>query len=400
MGFWRSILGLDATAVEPAAMDAARQLEAAAARPTFATTIDSGVLYGADSIDSVLALLASGGGAVSRDVAIRVPSIKKARDLVCGGLGQIPLNMHNPAGGVESWSLFEQPEEGRAPVNTWTDVLDDMFFHKTARLRVTHVGWHGKPAQVERMKPGQHTAATGGWWLNRPGKAAVFVPKAQVIEIESPHDELLKAGARAIRVLSFLEAGALNAVNGVPMNDYFAPASDEDPFETDAEVIEFLNSWKAKRASGSTGYVPAGLEYKTNSISPKDLQLVEAREMAITEIARLTGVDAEELGISTTSRTYFNAQDRRRHLLDFVFGPYRRSIESRLSMPDVTPRGYTVRFDTAEFARADDFETAQTEEILLRSGVLDVDEVRARRNLPPRTTPAPTPEPAPQEAPA
>lgn len=385
-------------------MEAAKTLELAAqpveAGRTFATTIDPGTLYGADSIDSVLALLASGYGTISRDVAIRVPAVKKARDLVCGGLGQIPLNMHNPAGGVEPWGLFDQPEEGRAPVNTWTDVLDDMFFHKTARLRVTHVGWHGKPAQVERMKPGKHTPGAGGWWLHRDGKPAVWVPKDQVIEIESPHDKLLEAGSRAIRVLSHLEAGALNAVDGVPMNDYFVPNSDEDPFETDDEVVEFLKSWQTKRRARATGYVPAGLEYKTNTYSPKDLQLVEAREMAITEIARLTGVDAEELGISTTSRTYFNAQDRRRHLLDFVFGPYRRAIESRLSMPDVTPRGYTVRFDTAEFARADDFETAQTEEILLRSGVLDVNEVRARRNLPPRTTPAPTPEPAPQEAPA
>jgi hypothetical protein len=39
-------------------------------------------------------------------------------------------------------------------------------------------------------------------------------------------------------------------------------------------------------------------------MSAEELQLADARNLAITEIARLCGVDPEDLEISTTSRTY------------------------------------------------------------------------------------------------
>lgn len=401
MGFWRSALRLDVPNV--GAVEATARTIAAAG-PRFATSIDPGTLYGYATLDEAIRVLGAGGD-VTRDVAIRVPSVKKARDLTCGGLGQIPLNLHGPSGAVEPWSLFEQPEEGRAPSLTWTDVLDDMLFRKYARLEVTHYGWHGKPAQVKRMEPGQYSKGKGGYWVNRPGEPAKWVPDAHVIVIESPNDALLVAGARAIRVLARLEVGALNAVDGIPPMDYFTPEGDVDPFETDEDVVAFLDSHAAARQARSTAYYPAGIKYNSNAFSPKDLQLVEAREMAIGEIARVTGVDPEDLGVPTTSRTYFNAQDRRRHLLDFLHGPNRVALAGRLTMPDVTPRGYTVRFDTSDFARADDLTTAQTDEVLVRSGVMTINEVRARRGLPPidggdqpATTPAPVTAPSEETA--
>lgn len=384
MGF-RSFLGLDA-APAVAAAEASRETLASGVR--FATSIDPGTLYGYQTVEEAIRVLGAGGD-ITRDVAIRVPAVKRARDLIAGGLGQLPLNLHALSGKVEPWALFEQPEEGRAPSITWTDVVDDMLFQPgprgkgIARLQVTHYGWHGKPAQVKRMCPGQHSKGNGGWWVNRDGKPAEWVPNAHVIEIESPNDALLKAGARAIRVLARLEVGALNAVDGVPPMDFFTTEGDVEPFEDDAEAQEFLDAWMAARQARATAKIPAGLKYNTNTFSPQQLQLIEAREMAITEIARLTGVDSEELGVATTSRTYFNAQDRRRGRIDFTLGPYRTAVEGRLSMPDITPRGYVVRFDAAEFERADDLTTAQTDQTLITAGVMTVDEVRARRGLEP-----------------
>lgn len=395
MGF-RSLLGLDAA---PAVAAAAASSEALASGARFSVSIDPGTLYGYSTVEEAVRVLGAGGD-ISRDIAIRVPAVKRARDLIAGGLGQLPLHMHAVTGAVESWALFEQPEEGRAPSVTWTDVLDDMLFQPgpngkgIARLQVTHYGWHGKPAQVKRMVPGRHTKGRGGWWVNRDGKPAEWVPDAHVIELESPNDALLKAGARAIRVLAALEVGALNAVNGIPPMDYFTHEGEASPFEDDTEAQEFLDAWLAARQARATGLIPEGLKYNSNTINPKDLQLVEAREFAIAEIARLTGVDSEELSVATTSRTYFNAQDRRRGRIDFTLGPYRAAVEGRLSMPDVTPRGYVVRFDTSEFTRADDLTTAQTDAALLAAGIVTVDEVRATRGLEPLPASAATSAPA------
>lgn len=357
--------------------------EATAKNVVFATSIDPGTLYGVESIDQAM-VWTQGNARVSRREARAVPAVKRAEDLIAGGLGQLTLQLLDPNSKPVDWTLLSQPEVGVQSTITWTNVIADMMYDSRAWLQITHMGWHGKPAHVVRLDSDTMTvqpelkvyrSETGS------GSALVWKPDPHLIRIDSPNAPLLVAGARAIRALGRLEAAALNSAEGVPPSDYFENATEVEPFEDDEEAQEFLDAWAAARRARSTAKIPFGLKYHVNTFSPKDLQLVEAREMAIAEIARLTGIDAEDLGVSTTSRTYFNAQDRRRALLDFTFGPYRRAIEARLSMDDVTPPGYTVRFDTSEFARADDLTTAQTDEVLIRSGVVSSDEARAARGL-------------------
>lgn len=286
--------------------------------PRFASSIDTGTLYGVQSLDDALAWM-QGASRVSRREAIQVPAVKRARDLVAGGIGQLTLRLYDPENKVVDWPLLSQPEEGVASTVTWTNVADDLMFSKHSFLRVKYLGWHGLPAVVTRLDP--ETVSTQPQARSYPnGMAQEWDHDPQVIRIESPNDALLVAGARAIRALGFMEQAGLNAAGGAPPMDYFTPAEGVDPADDD-EIIEILTAWQTARRSRTTGYVPAALKYNSNGFSPEQMQLVQAREFAITEIARLTGVDAEDLGVSTTSRTYFNAQDRRRYLIDLTFGP-------------------------------------------------------------------------------
>lgn len=372
--------------------------------PTFAADIDSGTLYGTPTADQAIT---QGTRSVTRDQAMSVPAVRRARDLICGGLGSLPLRLYGPDNRPVPWELFDQPEPGIPAVVSWTRVIDDLFFEGRSWLRVLNHGWHGYPADVlrlERVSVPQHTVvldtATGS------GSASVYKPDELLIRIDSANDPLLKVGARAIRTLMRLESAALNAAEGVPPADWFTPTDDQsnpfaDEHDEDAEeqaISDFLDDWAGFRRKRSTGWVPSGLVYNKNSINPRDLQLVEAREMAIAEIARLTGVDPEDLGISTTSRTYANMQDRRRERLDFTMGSYQRSVEGRMSMDDVSPPGHTARFDVSGFVATDDKTSAETDEILIRTEIETVDEIRERRGLAPRSVAqAATPEPAPKE---
>jgi phage portal protein BeeE len=108
-----------------------------------------------------------------------------------------------------------------------------------------------------------------------------------------------------------------------------------------------------RRRSASTGYVPYGLKYNVGGFDPKALQMAEQRQHAVLEIARVAGVDPEELGVSMTSRTYANQFDRRKAFTDFTLGQYRHAVEDRLSMGDVTPRGKYVKFNLDAFLRSD-----------------------------------------------
>lgn len=341
--------------------------------------IDSGVLYGLPTLDDYIFRT----GRVTRAEALRVPAVKRARDLICGAIGQFPLRVYDPTGRVATTfvpNLFQQPEPGTAPTVTWTHVVEDMLLFERAWMKSLTLGWHGRVVEARRLD-GETVTVQPEYVTYPEGTAKVWPNVPGLIRIDSPNPGLLDS-SRAIKACVALERATLNAVDGAPPIDYFVP-TDVDPFETDEEAQAFLDDWTDSRRNRSTGYVPYGLEYKVAGWDPEKLQLTDAREFAITEVARLTGIDAEELSVSTTSRTYFNAQDRRRSRIEDVLGPYMTAIESRLSMDDITPRGFKVAFDTSSYLRLDDLSAAQSDAVLIAAKVLQPDEARAKRGLEP-----------------
>lgn len=355
---------------------------------------DSGVLYGVPSLDDLIFQT----GPISRDEALRVPAVRRARDLICGEIGQFPLVLIGPDGKTTDWSLLSQPESGVARSVTMTRVVEDMLLFERAWLKTTHVGWHGKPAEVRRLDA--QTVTIRPEYVSYPeGTALVWPEVSGIIRLDSPNRGLLTASP-AIKACVALERAALRAAQGLPPMDWFTPADGADVLDDD-DVMDLLDAWETARGDRRTAYVPGGLEYHRDGFDPEKTQLAESREFAITEVARLTGIDAEELSVSTTSRTYANMQDRRRHRVESVLGPFMTAIEGRLSLGDVTPHGYRVEFDTSGYLRLDDLTAAQADEVLIRSKVLTPDEARAKRGLEPRgevVDPAPATEP-PAEAP-
>lgn len=348
--------------------------------------IDSGVLYGTPTLDDYI----YGRGRISRQEALAVPAVKRARDLICGGIGQFPLMLLDPNGKPTDWSLLNQPEAGIARSVSVTRLIEDMLLYERGWWKTTHVGWHGKPAEVRRLEAESvHVVPT---YVSYPeGQALVWPEVAGLVRFDSPNGGLLTSST-AIRAYIALSLIAMQAVDGAPPIDWFTAGDDgEDP--EDDEVEETLNDWAAARRRRRTAFVPNNLKYNRDGFNPEQLQMSQAREFAITEIARLTGIDAEELSVSTTSRTYFNAQDRRRDRLESVLGPYMTAVEGRLSMEDVTPRGYTTKFDTSSYLRLDDAAAAQTDATLIGAKVLTPAEARDKRGLDPDTGPA-------QDAPA
>lgn len=382
MGFWTNLIrGHRDPVIEFASEPAAG--------PRFATDIDSGVLYGTPSLDDFIRRT----GRISRAEALRVPAVKRARDLICGAIGQFPLRVYDPNGRPAttfSPNLFSQPEPGVAPSVTWTRVAEDLLLFERSWLKVLSIGWHGRAVEVRRLD-GDTVTVQPDYVQYPEGSAKVWPDRAGLIRIDSPNGGLLDCSP-AIRACVALDRATLNYVDGAPPIDYFAPAEGADPFETDEDAEDFLATWADARRRRSTAYVPAAVTYNVAGWDPEKLQLATAREFAITEVARLTGIDAEELSVSTTSRTYFNGQDRRRSRIEDVLGPYMTAIESRLSMDDVTPRGFAVAFDTSSYLRLDDLAAAQSDSVLIASKVLTPDEARAKRGLEPRGDAAPDPE--------
>jgi hypothetical protein len=295
-------------------------------------------------------------GKINRQSAMQVPAVKRCRDLIAGSIGSLPVVQLDANLNTVNNTLFEQPERDLPRSVTMTRTVEDILFEGVAWWKVTERAWNGYPTKVKRLEPGTvDVGKDGKVYTTRAGHTGTtyeYVADKDLIRFDSPNSALLWAGARAIRAALALDAAALRHADGSPPIDYFTPAEGADP-ASDEDVVDLLTDWQTARRNRSTGYVPAALKYNVAGWDPEKLQLAEARQHAVLEIARAAGVDPEELGVSTTSRTYANQFDRRKAFTDFTLGAYMVAVQDRLSMPDVTPRGWYVRFNLDGFLRSD-----------------------------------------------
>ncbi len=348
---------------------------------------------------------------VGRAEALSVPAVLRGRNLICS-VGALPLVQYGPDSKAVRNPLLEQVDPDVANVVTLEQTVEDLLFDAVAWWRITQFGFDKYPMSAQRVAPSRVSTTPPGGSARvlpsgmNPDHGVVWIDgkpvEAQwIIRFDSPNPAVLAVAGRAIRRAVLLDkAASMYADNPRPL-DYFTPVDGADPADDD-EIAEILSEWGAARRARSTAYVPAALAY--NSVSqptPQELQLVELQRQAWLEIANALGVDPEEIGVSTTSRTYANVNDRRRDRINDVLNPYMRAVTDRLSMPDVTKRGHRVAFDLADYMKANETERATVYKTYLDMGAITVDEIRAKEGLPPLPPSAkPKPAPTPAETPA
>lgn len=380
MGIFRTLFGrpdpVVARAIDPSTAPRF-SIDAASIPPEF---------FGLSAYDDVFAPAPR----VSRRMAMQVPAVKRGRDLIAGSIGSLPLQTYRGeyAQPVRTM-LLEQPEPDIPYAVTLTRTAEDMLFEGFGWWRVIERDAYGWPVKVRRLNARSVDCTRGDQkvWYRRDGtiqgESWEWIPDQELIRFDSPTDPILVAGARAIRTCLKLEALSANYADEPQAREYFTPADGADPVEDD-EIERILRQWIAARQQRRTGYVPAALTLNNvPQLSSREMQLVEARQQAVLELARLMGIDPEELGVSTTSRTYANQFDRRKAFLDFTLGMYLRAIEQRLSMGDVTARGQYVLFNLDAFLRSDALSRYQAYSAGLAAGALTPEEVRALEDRPP-----------------
>lgn len=363
-------------------------------------------------VDLMFAEMAQASGTVSRTEALSVPAVQRGRNLLCS-IATLPLQQIGPDRSVVRSPLLEQIDPDVPNVVTLSQTVEDLLFVGVSWWRITGFDFAGYPMTARHLDPatvsveppqGRTSAPLPSGLDPRQGVVWVDgkpVGAAEMIRFDSPNPAVLTVGGRAIRRAILLDrAAAMYADDPRPL-DYFSPADGADEVDDD-EVKEILAKWKAARKRRSTAWVPSALKYNTvDSPSPADLQLAELQKQAGLDIANALGVDPEELGISTTSRTYSNAVDRRRDRINDVLAPYMRAITDRLSMGDVTRRGYSVRFDLTDYLKSNPTEQINVLKTAKDAGAIDAEEIRAALGLPAGapSEPEPTPESEPtQEA--
>lgn len=132
----------------------------------------------------------------------------------------------------------------------------------------------------------------------------------------------------------------------------------------------------------------AGLRYAPIALKPADVQFLETRQFNRTGIATLLGIPPSLLNapVEGGSKTYQNTEDEFIIFNRFTLMAYLRPMEIALSA--LLPDGQTARFNVEALLRTSTKDRYAAHEIGIRSGFLEIEEVRAVEGLGPRTTTA------------
>jgi HK97 family phage portal protein len=337
--------------------------------------------------DSVYNIL---GGATNstRQLAMSVPSVARARNIICGTIGSLPLTTFNRITGeyVDPHRVINQPDPRVAGFVIYNWLAEDIWLYGVGYgqvLEMYSTTDGGRIRAWTRVSPERVTVDTDfrNTVIESYKVDGMAVPNSGVgslIRFDGPDEGLLHRAGKTISAAVYLENAAVNYAK--EPNPSMVLKSNGTNL-TAERVSSLLSAWRTARQSRSTAFLNADVDLKEFGFDPKSLQLAEARQYVALELARACGIPAYFLSAETTSMTYSNAVSERRSLVDFSLRPILKAIEERLSLPDFVPNPVMVRFSLDDFLRGNALERAQVYEILNRIGAMSVEQIQREEDL-------------------
>ena len=337
--------------------------------------------------DSVYNIL---GGATNttRQLAMSVPSVARARNIICGTIGSLPLTTFNRITGqyVDPHRVINQPDPRVAGFVIYNWLAEDIWLYGAGYGQVLEMYSSTDGGRVRawtRVSPDRVTVDTD--FLNTEitgykvdGKSVPLQGVGSIIRFDGPDEGLLHRAGKTIAAAVYLENAAVNYAKE-PAPTMVLKSNGTNL--TAERISALLSAWKTARQSRSTAFLNADVNLEQFGFDPKSMQLAEGRQYVALELARACGIPAYFLSAEATSMTYSNAVSERRSLVDFSLRPILKAIEERLSLPDFVPNPVMVRFALDDFLRGNALERAQVYEILNRIGAMSVEQIQREEDL-------------------
>ena len=333
---------------------------------------------------------ASAGMVATREQAIQVPAVKRAKDIIAGTVASLPIEIYDRFTGahIEAPRVINQPDPNVPGSLIYALTASDLFFYGNAYWQVTEAyaatdGGRVRAATYipyNRVTPQYNSTGTSviGYYVD--SKPVPMSGLGSLVVFYGLNDGLLYTAGKTIRAALALEQAAESyAREPMPMMVLKSNGTNL----TSERVSKLLEAWSTARANKkSTAFLNADVTLETLGFDPKNLQLNEARQYIALELSRACGIPAHFLGAEVTSMTYSNTLQERRALVDFSLRPILTAIEQRLSMSDFIPSTtQRARFDLDDFLRGSALERAQVYEILNRIGAMSVEQIQEEEDL-------------------
>jgi len=331
-----------------------------------------------------------GAGFMDRATALQVSTVSRCRNLICGVISYLPLELYKKSTGQELQSplWLEQPDIRQPRAVTLAYTVDSLIFYGVAYWRVTSLyADDGRPSGFEWVANTRVTVTTDAMgyevaYYAVDGKKVPMSGIGSLVTFQSLLPGVLETGARTIQAaLDVQKAAAVAAATPMPTGIIRNQGADLP----EAQVQGLLAAFKSARQNRSTAYLTSTLDYQTVGFSPKEMTYNESSQYLSTEISRLMNVPAFMVSADmNNSMTYQNVLDSRKEYVAYSLQPYICAIEERLSMDDITAHGNVVKFAVDEtFLRADTMARLDAIEKMLALDLIDVQTAREMENMSP-----------------
>lgn len=307
----------------------------------------------------------------TRAAAMRIPAVARGRNLLVSTICRLPLVSlsatqllpRRPAttAPAAEWQTYAdelgafnlgQPswlyrtDDGTSPELRLAWTVDDLIFYGAS------CWWRRNGSDRFPLTAGRINQAD--WSIDEDNRVVVDgVPQddRDVILFYGLHEGVLTHGVDAIRDARQLQAIVRKRLkNPIPAIDlHYTGATDL----TDPQIDALVERWAKARdgENGGVGFTNKWVEAKEMGKDGDAQLMIEARNAASLDLARMIGVSAGRLDATTpkASLNYETTTGRNQEFIDFDLALYMTPITARLSMDDCVPRGSRVAFDLSDF---------------------------------------------------
>jgi len=257
-----------------------------------------------NSIQSLFYPLAT----ANRQQAMAVPTIARARNIICSTVASLPLEQRIKSSGVrvEPNRVINQPDSRVPGSSIYSYIAEDLLFHGVAYGQVMSMYADGRIQEWTRVSPDRVTFTTNynnteiiGYSVD--GTAVPSSGIRSLVVFNGLDEGFLSRAGRTIRAAVALEnASEAFAKEPVPMMVLKSNGTNL----TSERIGKLLEAWRVARTTRSTAFLNADVELQAMGIDPNKLQLNEARQYVALELCRAAGLPAYFASAETTSMTY------------------------------------------------------------------------------------------------
>jgi len=144
------------------------------------------------------------------------------------------------------------------------------------------------------------------------------------------------------------------------------------------QINEFVESWEAQRGK-QTRMLPLGLKYQRLGVEPDKAQNTTSRQYQSREVCQLYGIDPRMIGIIEGS-AYKSTEEASNHFAVHTITPLVNRLESELNFKmlfEGEQQNLYFRHNMDELVRGDMKTRAEVQDIQLKNGTRNINEVRA-----------------------